>query len=349
MVTAYDVARHAGVSMGTVSRYLTGNGYVGDATRSKIADAIAELGYIPNRAAASLTTKNTGLLGFVVSDLRNPFTAEIASSLSQHARSHGYGLVLSDAMNDPAGSIEAVEQMRAHGVDGLIVTPPESEALNAVLVATASALPIVGIGLRTDPQVTDLVTSDTRSGARAAVEHLLALGHRRIAYVGSPSMASGRRGGYQDALVAAGLGDDPALVVVGELNRAAGYAALARLLALDEPPTAVFTANDAVALGVIQAAHERRMAVPDELSVIGYDDVDLAAHAVPPLTTVAQPMAEMGARAVDLLVARLRGTDPDRAPQQVELPVQLVVRGSTAVPGRQTSRTDSTTKGKESQ
>ena len=332
MVTAYDVAKRAGVSMGTVSRYLTGNGYVGEATRAKISAAITDLGYIPNRAAASLTTKNTGLLGFVVSDLRNPFTAEIASSLSQHAREHGYGLVLSDAMNDPAISIEAIERMRAHGVDGMIVTPPESVELNTVLVATVQWIPIVGIGLRTDPQVSDLVTSDTRQGARTAVDHLVALGHRRIAYVGSPSMASGRYMGYLDALAAGGIEADPQLVVVGELNRAAGFAALIRLSGLADPPTAVFTANDAVALGVIQAAHERHLAVPEQLSVVGYDDVDLAAHSVPPLTTVAQPMAEMGKAAVELLVERLHGTSPERAPRQVVLPARLVVRGSTARP-----------------
>lgn len=330
MVTAYDVAKRAGVSVGTVSRYLTGNGYVGDVSRAKVAAAIEELGYIPNRAAASLTTKNTGLLGFVVSDLRNPFTAEIASSLSQHARVHGYGLVLSDSMNDPGISLEAVERMRAHGVDGLIVTPPESASLNEALVAAASTLPIVGIGLRTDPMVTDLVSSGTRTGAVSAVEHLLGLGHRRVGYVGSSSMASGRYKGYEDALVRAGLPTDPELVVVGELNRAGGFAALEALLAITDPPTAVFAANDAVALGIIQAAHERGVSVPGQLSVVGYDDVDLAAHSVPPLTTVAQPMAAMGQTAVELLISRLKGPDRHRPPEAVVLPVRLVVRGSTA-------------------
>jgi LacI family transcriptional regulator len=318
--------------MGTVSRYLTGNGYVAEATRAKIAAAVDALGYIPNRAAASLTTKNTGLLGFVVSDLRNPFTAEIASSLSQHARLHGYGLVLSDSMNDPMISLESLERMRAHGVDGLIVTPPESAALNAALVAAVGSVPIVGIGLRTQPLVTDLVTSDTRSGALAAVQHLLELGHRRIAYAGSSSMASGRYRGYTDALALASLPVDADLVVVGELDRAAGFAAVDRLWKLDNPPTAVFAANDALALGVIQAAHERRIEVPGQLSVVGYDDVDLAAHSVPPLTTVAQPMSAMGQAAVELLISRLHGPDRTRPPEQVVLPASLTIRGSTARP-----------------
>lgn len=332
MVTAYDVAATAGVSVGTVSRYLTGNGYVGEATRTKIADAIRDLGYIPNRAAASLTTKSTGLLGFVASDLRNPFTAEIASSLSQHARGQGYGLVMADSMNDPAVSLDALELMRAHGVEGLIVTPPESPELNEALVATARVLPIVGIGLRTSPQVTDLVTSDTRSGAAEAVQHLLDLGHRRIAYVGSSVMASGRYRGYVDALEAAGIELDSELVVVGPLDRAAGFAALERLLDVCDRPTAVFAANDAVALGVLQAAHELQLDVPGRLSVVGYDNVDLAAHSVPPLTTVAQPMADMGHTAIDLLMTRLRGKNRGQSPQEVVLTGALVVRESTGAP-----------------
>jgi len=329
MVTAYDVAKRAGVSMGTVSRYLTGNGYVGESTRARIASAVDELGYIPNRAAASLTTKNTGLLGFVVSDLRNPFTAEIASALSRNARLHGYGLVLADSMNDAAISVEAVESMRAHGVDGLIVTPPESPELNEALRRAAAVTPIVGIGLRTDPMVTDLVSSDTRTGARDAVTHLLELGHRRICFIGSNSMASGRYRGYEDALTQAGIAVNSELVVLGDLNRSAGYQALLQVMTLDDPPTAVFTANDAVALGVIQAAHSVHLDVPSDLSVVGYDDVDLAAHSVPPLTTVAQPMAAMGQAAVELLVKRLQGSDRDAGPEQIVLPVQLIVRHST--------------------
>ena len=332
MVTAYDVAATAGVSVGTVSRYLTGNGYVGEATRTKIANAIRALGYVPNRAAASLTTKSTGLLGFVVSDLRNPFTAEIASSLSQHARAQGYGLVLADSMNDASISLDSLELMRSHGVEGLIVTPPESAELNEALLAAAQVLPIVGIGLRTSPQVTDLVTSDTHSGAAEAVQHLLDLGHRRIAYIGSSVMASGRYRGYVDALEAGGVALDSELVVFGRLDRGAGFAALERLLEVPSRPTAVFAANDAVALGVLQAAHERHLDAPRQLSVVGYDNVDLAAHSVPPLTTVAQPMADMGHAAIDLLMIRLRGGERDRPPQEVVLTGALVVRESTAAP-----------------
>lgn len=346
MVTAYDVAAEAGVSIGTVSRYLTGNGYVGQATRIKIADAVAALGYIPNRAAASLTTKNTGLLGFVVSDLRNPFTAEIASALSLHARTRGYGLVLSDSMNDASVTVEALRSMQAHGVDGLIITPPESPRLNEALLRAAKSLPIVGIGLRTSPRVTDLVTSDTRTGAAVAVEHLLRLGHERIAYVGSPVMASGRYRGYIDALERATIPIEEELVVVGNLDRPAGRTALERLLKIRKGPTAVFCANDAIALGILQAAREADIDIPGQLSVVGYDDVELAAHSVPPLTTMAQPVAGMGRAAIELLMDRMLEKGHDSPPRDVVLSSVIVPRGSAAAPNASV-QTRQTVKGKQ--
>lgn len=331
MVTAYDVAALAGVSVGTVSRYLTGNGYVGTATQQRIAAAIAELGFIPNKAAASLKTKITGLLGFVVSDLRNPFSAEIASALSQAARSAGYGLILSESANDAEVATRAVESMRAHGVDGLIVTPPESPGLNRALQLAVKSIPVVGIGLRTHPLATDLVTSDTQDGAHQAVSHLIGLGHRHIGYIGSATMASGRYRGYLDAHHAAGLDVDPGLVRVGHLDRGAGIEAFEELRAHDPQPTAIFGANDAVALGVLQAAHAAGVAVPSELSVVGYDGVDLSAHSVPPLTTFAQPMAAMGAAAVRLILGRLDGGAAMHAePQEITLAGEFIVRESTA-------------------
>ncbi|MCA0252854.1 MAG: LacI family transcriptional regulator [Actinobacteria bacterium] len=332
MPTAYDVAAKAGVSVGTVSRYLTGNGYVSAAARERIAAAISELGYIQNRAAASLTTKRTGLLGFVVSQLKNPFTAEVASALGQAARARGYGVVLADSGGDPNQAIDAVELLRSHEVEGLVVTPPESPEYNAALVAAARTMPVVGIGLHTTPSVTDLVTVDTRSGAQQAVTYLIELGHTRIAYIGSSTMASGRYQAYRTTLEAHGLPCDPELIVLGSLDREAGHQATTRLFAQDRPPTAVFAANDAVALGVVQAAHSLGIAVPTQLSVIGCDNVDLAAHAIPPLTTVAQPMALLGQTALELLWQRL-GPDPaGHSPRTVTLSCELVIRESCAPP-----------------
>lgn len=332
MATAHDVAAQANVSVGTVSRYFTGNGYVSAGARERIAAAVTELGYIPNRAAASLTTKKTGLLGFVVSDLRNPFAAEVAAALGRGAQEHGYCLVLADSMDDADQSAAAIELLRSHDVDGLIVTPPESPVLDEVLRAAAQTIPVVGIGLRTTPMTTDLVTADTGSGARQAMDYLFGLGHRRIAFIGSATQASGRYRAYRDALTARGVVLDPLLVRVGELNRAAGYDAVTSLMGIDEPPTAVFAVNDAVALGAIQAARDLRVPVPEQLSVVGFDDVDLAAHCVPPLTTVAQPMAALGEAAIQLLMRRFAGGTAAEGPRQVVLDCTLVVRESCSQP-----------------
>ncbi|MEA5053451.1 MAG: LacI family DNA-binding transcriptional regulator [Propionicimonas sp.] len=335
MVTAYDVAAQAGVSVGTVSRYLTGNGYVSEAARQRIAAAVAELGYIQNRAAASLTTKKTGLLGFVVSQLSNPFTAEVAAALGDEARADGYGVVISDSNGDPDLAIQAITLLRSHDVDGLIVTPPESPAYNDALLAAARSIPVVGIGLRTNPMVTDLVSGDTRGGARLARSHLLALGHSRIAYVGGSNMASGRFEGYRDSLTESGIEINADLISLGTMDREAGFNAVQRFLTQPAPVTAVFAANDALALGVLQGAHRLGVRVPQQLSVIGYDNVDMAVHAIPPLTTVAQNMVGMGRAAIRLLMDRLSGAAPAGEPRQVVLESTLVIRESCAEPAGQ--------------
>ena len=199
--TVYDVAAAAGVSVATVSRFLAGNGYVGQASRDKIAEAVAGLGYVPNRAAASLKSRRSGLLGFVVSDLQNPFTAEVAASIGAQARVHGFGMVLSDSQGDPDLALEAVELLQSHGVDGMIVTPPENAVLNETLLTLSRrGIPVVGLGLHTTPSRTDVATVDTRAGAVAAVRHLVELGHRRIAMIGSRTMAYGRREAYKEVL-----------------------------------------------------------------------------------------------------------------------------------------------------
>jgi LacI family transcriptional regulator len=243
-------------------------------------------------------------------------------------------MVLADSRGDPDRAVEAVELLRGHGVDGIISTPPESDELNELLVSLrARGLPIVGIGLRTDPPVIDVATVDTRSGTSEAIRHLLDLGHQRIAMIGSRTMARGRRDAYRATLRSAKLPVRPELQRFGPLHRDTGVTATRELLALDDPPTAIFAANDSVALGVLQEAARQHISVPRQLSVIGFDDGDLAEHASPPLTTVAQPKAELGRRAVDLLVARAAAT-ASSPPIQIDLRCELVIRASTARPAK---------------
>ncbi|GAB3794325.1 LacI family DNA-binding transcriptional regulator [Humibacter antri] len=331
MVTVYDVAERAGVSVGTVSRLLSGRGYVGAASRHRIETAINELNFVPNRAAQSLTTKRTGLVGFLVSDLDNPFVAELAQAVNDRAAAEGHTLVICTA-NSPEERTRAVDTLRQHSIDGLIVSPPESPELNAKLIdLRRQGLPVVGIGLRLDPPTADVVSTDTKLGAKAAMEHLLELGHRRIAFVADESKStttSGRMLGYRESLTSAGIRFHHDYVYKGPLTRATGFRAARAFEQLGQPPTAIFASNDAVALGVLQAAFASAIRVPDELSVVGFDDVDLAQHAVPPLTTVAQPKSEMGRTAADLILQRLRGGAPS-APIERILPCTLVTRSST--------------------
>jgi LacI family transcriptional regulator len=339
MATMYDVARRAGTSVGTVSRFVNGSGYVGKASRSRIRKAIDELGFVPNSAARSLTTKRTGLIGLVVSDLRNPFSAELAHAIQHAAKEHDYSLVVSATDSEDERALQVLSGLRSRQVDGLIVAHPESRAVNEELVTTVrQGTPLVLIGMRIDPPVCDRVTTDTYEGALAAVSHLIEQGHRRIGFIVGQEQIRGRRRGYVDALGAAGIELDESLIASDPLNRDGGAAAAVRFLTRPDPPTAIFAANDAAALGVLQAAYVQNVRVPDDLSVVGFDDVELAAHAVPPLTTVAQPTIDLGREAVALLFGRLNGSGPENNVEH-RLPCRLIVRDSTTqAPRRQRRR-----------
>jgi LacI family transcriptional regulator len=212
MVTAYDVADRAGLSIGTVSRYLTGRGYVSAGAQRRIAKAIEDLGYVRSSAASSLRTRRSGIIGFVLSDLRNPFTAQLATAIQEAAREDGLSVFLANTMGDPDRGVEALENLRKHEIDGLIVTPPgNTDFIAASASLRDSGVPVVSVGLRTRPLRLDLVTVDTEAAARECVEHLIGLGHRRIAYLGN-DRRSGRYRGYKKALSTAGIPLVPELV-----------------------------------------------------------------------------------------------------------------------------------------
>lgn len=337
MATVYDVAERAGLSVGTVSRFLNDSGYVSKSARERIQEAIFSVGYVPNSAARSLTTKRTGLIGFVTSDLVNPFSAELAHGIADRAAQRGFCVLNAVTEGSEQRILQTLRVLREHSVDGLIVAPPETPRVKRELGALAeSGLPMVLLGMRLRPDTTDRIATSTYEGARAAVEHLVGLGHRRIALITGNrrrKIAVDRYRGYYDALAAAGLPYDERLVVEVALNRTGGAAALAGLVGRRNRPTAVFTVNDATALGAMQEAARRGIRVPADLSVVGFDDVDLAAHGVPPLTTVAQPKREMGALAIDLLTERMAGTAP-AWPVEHRLDCTLMVRASTAPPKR---------------
>jgi LacI family transcriptional regulator len=337
VATIYDVAKRAGLSVGTVSRYLNGSTHVSERSRERVRAAIQELGFVPSNAARTLSRRRTGLIGFLVSDLGNPFTAELARAIQDRADHHGYCVLISNTDGEDDRTRRMLQVLREHQVDGLIASPPESPAISrGLLEARASGVEIVLLGMKLDPAVADRVVADTYEGAVAAVSHLIGLGHERIGFIGGKTargLTLGRRQGYLDGLARRGLAADDRLMVETRLDREGGAGAMGHLLDLPDPPTAVSIANDAAALGAMQEAARRGLRVPKDLSVVGFDDIALAGHALPPLTTVAQPKQQLGEVAVDMLVARLRGEGGSELADR-RLPCRLVIRESTAEPRR---------------
>lgn len=319
--TIHDVARLAGVSSSTVSRAMTG-GIVSPATRQAVLSAADRLGYRPNRQAQGLVTGRTGTLGLVVPDLGNPFFADVAKGVSVRARGLDIQVFIADTDEDALAELEAVRSL-AGGVDGLLVCSPRTpdDELRAML----GAQPTVTI----HRQVPGLpsVTADIVGGTRQAMAHLRALGHRRVAYVHGPPAS------WADAQRTLGLAHDAADVEVSPFGPVAptfeGGVAVADV-ALASGATAVVAYNDLVALGLLHRLAVRGVRVPDDCSVVGYDDVSVAAMVSPPLTTVQVPRGRAGIASVDLMLRTL-ATVADAEPERVVMATSLVVRGSTGV------------------
>lgn len=337
MATIYDVARLAGVSAATVSRYVSQSVGVKASTAERIQRAIEATGFERNQLASALTTKRTGLIGFLTSDLLNPFTAEVAHAMTEEAGAAGFSLLTAVTSGREDRFLRMLSDLRQHQVDAVIATPPETPRIVQALAELARAgTPVTTIGIELDEPVAGFVSVDTYSGARAAIDHLVQLGHRRIGFIAGPDplhTGRGRFDGYTDALRAARIRPAKTLVVRSDADRKGGADALGRLLDSARPPTAVFCLNDVLALGALQASHSRQIRVPEQLSVVGFDDIAMASHASPPLTTIAQPKTELGRTAARMVIDQLSGSVDRKA---TRLPCELIVRGSTAAPARST-------------
>jgi DNA-binding LacI/PurR family transcriptional regulator len=326
-----DVARRAGVSKSLVSLVMRGVGNVSEEKRRRVLDVAARLGYRPNAAARSLVRRRTGLLGVLLSDLHNPFFAEVIDGIQAEAAAQGYRTILGTGDREERSEARALETMLELRTEGLILASP---VLPMRTIAAAGAeLPTVLVARRSSLADVDSVTNDDVAGAGLAVEHLASLGHRRVAHVdgGRGAGALERRRGYVRAMERRGLG---ALVRVapGSYTEDGGRDGTAALLARGPRPTAIFAANDLAAIGVLSALADRGLRVPEDVSVVGYDNTALAAVRQVNLTTVDQPRPEIGRRAVSLLVERLHGRR--RTTRHVLVAPTLVVRGTTAPPRR---------------
>ncbi|MFI2361944.1 LacI family DNA-binding transcriptional regulator [Promicromonospora sp. NPDC019610] len=344
MVTVHDVARAAGVSISTVSRALTAPERVAAATRDRVTRAAAELGYRPNVAASGLRMGRTHAVGLLVPDLENPYFASVTKSVQARARAEGYEVFVADSDEDPDVEPELIGALAAR-TDGLIVASPRSgEAeLRAALVGVTAVLASrelpaaaghdaaghdgaapAGASEAETPAI-PFVAVDDADGVAQVLGHLHALGHRSVGVAaGPPSSWSGRR--RLAGLVDAAARWDLDLVRLGTFQPYFGGGTRAADHAVASGVTAVVAFNDLMALGILSRLRERGIDVPGRMSVVGFDDVQLATLVSPALTTVHAPLARLGRRAVDLLLARLRGGD---TPVSVQLPVELTIRGSS--------------------
>lgn len=332
MITIKDVARRAGVSVATVSRVLNKSGPVSPAAAERIHEAAAALHYVPHGGARSLITSKTSTIGVLLPDLYGGFFSEMIRGIDQTAQQHGYHLLLSGSHNRRAEMEVAMRAMRGR-TDGLIAMSPHFEAATLVENLPPS-LPVVLLSCAATDEGYHVIAIDNAGGAESMVRHLLALGHRRIAMVMGEEghFDTGERlQGYRRALQAAGIAPRAEYEAQGDFSEASGHRAVQQLLALPERPTAIFCANDSMAIGGLSAAHEAGLRVPADLTMVGFDDIPLAQYLSPPLTSVHVPVFEMGSRAVARLIAALKG-EPIPECRSVRLPTRLVVRLSCAPP-----------------
>lgn len=322
--TIREVARHAGVSVATVSRALNGSGQVRAPTRERVLRAARQLRYVPNGSARSLTTSETRTLGVLLPDLYGEFFSELLRGIDQTARQSRYHTLVSSSHND-VGELEAALRAMSGRVDGLVVMTPalEADLLEANLPA---ALPVVLVNCPVEGSAFSTIATDNHGGAFAMVEHLRAQGHERVALLRGPEGnhdALERLRGYRDAL----RGAEP-IEEAGDFTERSGYEAAQRLLARAPRPTAVFAANDSMAIGALRALREAGLRVPGDVAVAGFDDIPVARYVSPPLSSVHVAINEMGRRAIELLLASI--AEPDREPEAIVLPTRLVLRESSA-------------------
>lgn len=327
-ITLQDVADDAGVSRSTVSLVLRNSPLVAHTTRQQVLDSIQRLGYIYNRGAASLRTNRSDTVGLVITDLANPFFAELAAGIEAELDKANYLAMLGSTTDTILKQDRFLSTMQEHGVDGILLCPAR-DTISASVARIAQMIPTVLIVRDLPDQQVDYVGADYVTGARMGVEHLLTHGHRRIAFIGGPPESSARRDrqrGYEAALHQAGIEVDERLLVYTPVTRNGGRQAIVELLANSHPPTAALCYNDIVAFGVMLGLQSAGLASGRDFGVIGSDDIVEAALWQPALTTVAIQPRRVGEIAAQRLLARI--AYPDTPVTRTILSAELVVRES---------------------
>lgn len=329
MSTIKDVAQHAQVSVATVSHVINDTRFVSEATRVRVQEAIEALRYVPSALARSLKSNRTHTVGMMIPNSSNPYFAEIIRGIEDTFYEAGFNVILCNSDDDPIKQGHYVRLLTEKQVDGLIVMSSGSD-VELLDTLRAARMPQVVVDREIDDLAADLVEVNHEAGGFLATQHLLKLGHRRIGCIAGPlglSSARERVQGYRRALGEGGVTVDDRLIRGADFTSAGGLAAMTSLLDAARRPTAVFASNDLMAIGAICAAAQRGLRIPQDVSVVGFDDIALAAHSNPPLTSVVQPKHQTGQLAAQLLLERI--ADPSRALQRTILQPSLLVRQSS--------------------
>ncbi len=331
MTTLQDVAKLAGVSPMTVSRVINDSGYVNKKTRERVERAIAELDYVPNALARSLRFKQTKTLALVISDITNPFFTTIARGVEDIASEQGFSVIFCNTDESRDKETEYLNVVIQKQVDGVLLVPAFS-SLESIKFLQDCGVPFVVLDRRVPGLDVDIVRCDSELGAYELTRHLLDLGHRRIAALSGSrqvTTAADRIAGYRRALIEAGL-EDQAIEYYGEYTAKSGYELAKQVLATAQP-TALFGGNNFIVIGAMRAVREANLRVPEDISVVAFDDLLDVIGLEPFLTVIRQPAYEIGRRATSLLLDRLSGAAPGE-PQEIILPTQLIIRQSSTAP-----------------
>jgi DNA-binding LacI/PurR family transcriptional regulator len=339
--TLSDIAATIGVAPMTVSRVVNGTGYVSDETREKVMTAVRKMSYRPNGVARNLKRQRTDTVGLVLGDISNPYSTELANAVREVLSVRGYNLFICISEHSAKEDITAFESLVDHNVDGIIVaTRSNAEGDEHLLEIVDGDMPVVVVGRDFHHDLVDFVSADNLTGGFEATRHLIDLGHRRIGFIGATLNNKGslkRLQGYLNALEAHDIDIDERLItgrrdaaseVPGYSTERMGYEGMKRLLSLPKRPTAVFARNDFTAVGAMTAIKEAGLSIPKDLAIVGFDDIPLAVHTVPPLTTVRQPMRLQGQLAAEMLVSRIAGKEPRQRTERI-LNCELIIREST--------------------
>ena len=326
-----DVAERASVSVTTVSHVLNKTRYVDRKLVRRVEDAFRSLGYQPNALARGLRRQETRMLGMVVPDNRNLYFAELARSVEDACFELGYNVILCNSDEDPAKESAYLSLLAEKRVDGIVFVASGTDR-SGVQALLQHKIPVVALDRELKGMNCDSIIVDNRDGGRQATLHLISGNHRRIGCISGPknlASAKDRLQGYRDALAEARLPVEPALIQMGNFHIEGGYTAVQALLNLPNRVTAIFAANDLMAIGALRGIAARGLRVPEDVAIVGFDDIALAMYTEPPLTTVRQPIREIGKLATELIMARVNGERKE--PQSRRLQTSLIVRESCGI------------------